>query len=207
MTIDLDYEISEEEILDPYKTREMSFEILEARNFFGFHGYIQWVEESKTTHYHGVFPRELLEKMSFISRMFYDKSRLPQQGKYMLVEKDKIHMVVVCPEKDREKFSYHTQTTISLLISFLNLVNKENEKMCAIINQDFIWLGNSQIAELTSKTIKGNCVIVNTFYPTTAEILKFNGLKYLEEETLDVIGSDDLTQELWTKPIWACRVV
>jgi thiamine pyrophosphokinase len=87
------------------------------------------------------------------------------------------------------------------------LVNKENEKMCAIINQDFIWLGNSQIAELTSKTIKGNCVIVNTFYPTTAEILKFNGLKYLEEETLDVIGSDDLTQELWTKPIWACRVV
>lgn len=204
MTIDLDYDytISEEEILDPYKTREMSFEILEARNFFGFHGYVQWIEKSKTTHYHGVFPRELLEKMSFISRMFYDKSKLPHHGKYMLVEKDRIHMVVVCPEKDREKFSYHTQTTVSLLISFLNLVNKENEKMCAIINQDLIWLGNSLIGKLTSKTIKGNSVIVNTFYPTTAEILKFNGLKYSEQEILDIIGSDDLSQELWT-----CRVV
>ena len=119
MTIELDYDctVSEEDLLDPYKTREMTYEVQEASNFFSFHGYIPWVEKAIVSGQitHGVFPRELLENMSFFTRMFYKESKLPLHGKYMLIDKDKIHMVVICSPKDKDKFAYHTQTTISLL--------------------------------------------------------------------------------------------
>lgn len=200
MTIELDYDctVSEEDLLDPYKTREMSYEVQEAANFFSFHGYIFWVEKAIVSGQkeHGVFPRELVGNMSFLSKMFYDKNKLPARGKYILVDKDKLQMVVICSLEDKDKFAYHTQTTISLFVSYLGLTNKHNEKVYAVIHRDIVWVKDLAISKLSVKNIKGNCIIINTFSPITKTQMENNGFKYFDQEQLDIIGSDDLEHDL-----------
>jgi|694.fasta_scaffold00051_86 hypothetical protein len=197
MTIEIDYDctISDMDIMDPYRTRDMMYEIREARNYFGLHGYIHWVEKAVIPQQkaHGVFPRELLGNMPFLSRLFYKK--LPQQGKYMFVENDKIHLVVVCDKSDMKKFRGNTQSVVSLFVAFLGVYNEKTGVAHAVVNENNTLLGQSVIAKCSTKVIGGQAVIVNTFYPITQKLLEDNNLQFPVEEQLETIGMDDISED------------